>query len=194
MAAEKDRNGEISNQGKCPNCSTTTAAKEHSFDRLAMGLADVTLSRRKALRMLGGALVGAVLASGRGAALADTQCKPLSKKCNNNTQCCSGNCIENPQGGGKVCGCAAGSELCGGQCLAMCPPNAQRDPQLCECVCPSGFGLCASGSTPGSTLNCCESGTQQCCKGECYPFCPEGEVRNGFTCQCEAACVGAECD
>src|ERR671920_518851 len=142
MAVEKDQNGEISNQRKCPDCNSS-AAREHSFDQLAMGLAGGTLSRRKALRILGGAFVGAVLASGRGAALADTRCKPLLKKCNNNTQCCSGNCIENPQGSGKVCGCAAGSELCGGQCLAMCPPNAQRDPQLCECVCPSGFGLCA---------------------------------------------------
>lgn len=106
MAAEKDQNGEISNQGKCPECSSS-AAREHSFDQLAMGLADGTLSRRKALRILGGALVGAVLASGRGAALADTRCKPLLKKCNNNTQCCSGNCIENPprqRQGLRMCG------------------------------------------------------------------------------------------
>ena len=41
----------------------------HSLDDLAKGLAGGTISRRKALRLMGGVLVGTVVASVRGIAL-----------------------------------------------------------------------------------------------------------------------------
>jgi hypothetical protein len=45
-------------------------SKVHSFDDLAMGLAEGTLSRRKALRLMGAALAGGMLASVPGVAWA----------------------------------------------------------------------------------------------------------------------------
>ena len=78
----KGSNGEGTTQTGCTDCATT--ARGSSFDELAKGLASGTISRGRVLKMLGAALVGAMLASGRGAALADNQCKPHLKKCNNN--------------------------------------------------------------------------------------------------------------
>jgi hypothetical protein len=67
---------------------------ESSFDELTRGLASGTLSRRKALRMIGAVLVGGTLASlGIGEAAADPPgCKRNGKKCKKNSQCCSGTC------------------------------------------------------------------------------------------------------
>ena len=65
-----DLDGEVvSTQEECPECSTTTT-RERSFDELAKGLANGKLSRRKALGMLGGAVMGSVLASVPGIAWA----------------------------------------------------------------------------------------------------------------------------
>jgi hypothetical protein len=71
----------------------------HSFDELARGLASGTLSRGKALKVMGAALVGGALGSLGGVASADQgdqgeneECKPEGKKCKNNHQCCSGKC------------------------------------------------------------------------------------------------------
>jgi hypothetical protein len=44
--------------------------EEHSFDELARGLASGSVSRRKALRLMGAALLGSTLASIPGVALA----------------------------------------------------------------------------------------------------------------------------
>ena len=62
MSAE-DRNGERS-----PSVNTTKV--DHSLDDLAKGLANGDVSRRKALRLIGGALLGGVWASIPGVALA----------------------------------------------------------------------------------------------------------------------------
>lgn len=71
MAAE-DQNGESSTR------QDTT--REHFLDDLAKGLVSGTLSRRRALRLIGGAIAGAALASFPGVAWAKKkQKKP--KKC-----------------------------------------------------------------------------------------------------------------
>jgi Dictyostelium (slime mold) repeat len=64
----------------------------HSFDELARGLASGSISRGRALRLMGAALVGGVLGSLGGVAAADEECKPLDKKCRKDAQCCSGKC------------------------------------------------------------------------------------------------------
>jgi hypothetical protein len=66
------------------------AREEGFFDELARGLADGTLTRGKALRLMGSALVGGTLASlGIGEAGADPPgCKRLGKNCTRDTQCC----------------------------------------------------------------------------------------------------------
>jgi hypothetical protein len=65
-------------------------ARERSFDELARGLASGSISRGRALRLMGAALVGGSLASIPGIAWAKP--KPAGGKCNHNHQCESGNC------------------------------------------------------------------------------------------------------
>ena len=68
-------------------------AEDGFFDDLARGLADGSLTRGKALRLIGAAVVGGSLGSlGIGEAGADNLCKPNGKKCNSDNQCCSGTC------------------------------------------------------------------------------------------------------
>jgi hypothetical protein len=66
------------------------AREESFFDELARGLADGSVTRGKALRLMGAALLGGTLASlGIGEAAADPPgCKRLGKNCTRDTQCC----------------------------------------------------------------------------------------------------------
>src|SRR5215216_398264 len=66
------------------------AREEGFFDELARGLADGSITRGKALRLMGAALVGGTLASlGIGEAGADPPgCKRAGKHCTRDTQCC----------------------------------------------------------------------------------------------------------
>ena len=57
MAAE-DRNGEVTTQGECTDCTK----RERSFDALAWGLANGGSSRGQALCLLGRSLLGCALA------------------------------------------------------------------------------------------------------------------------------------
>jgi hypothetical protein len=77
-------------------------------DELARGLASGALSRRKALRLMGAALVGGTLASlgGIGEAAADPPgCKRNGKHCKKDTQCCSGDCSSSGTCVGDGVGC-----------------------------------------------------------------------------------------
>src|ERR1051325_5284642 len=68
--------------------------EEGFFDDLARGLADGSITRGRALRLMGAALVGGALGSlGIGKASADPPgCKRNGKNCTRDEQCCSGNC------------------------------------------------------------------------------------------------------
>ena len=78
-------------------------ARERSFDDLARELASGSISRRRALRLMGAALVGGTLGSlGIGEAGAAPRCKREGKRCKNGTQCCSGNCVD------RTCSCDLG--------------------------------------------------------------------------------------
>src|SRR5215213_4455284 len=116
-----------------------------SFDELAKGLANGTLSRGKAIRLVGGALLGAALGSIPGVAWAD-DCRRLGRECRRDSQCCSKNCVR--RGDDKVCGCPEGKTACNDRCV-----NLQRNENHCgECFnrCPEGQecvdGVC--GGTP----------------------------------------------
>jgi hypothetical protein len=128
--------------------------RESSFDELSRGLASGNLSRGKALKLMGAALVGGTLASlGIGEAAADDECKPTGKKCRKNAQCCSGNCVNS-----TCAACPSGSTLLGSTCC----PNAR---------------VCGS----GTSLTCCPEG-QECDDefGACLP--PPGPNRVVCTC------------
>src|SRR5215212_1147028 len=107
------------------------ATEEHSFDELARGLANGTVSRQQALKLLGGAVLGGVLASIPGMAWAHH--KPGHRV---------------PAGQAKQC---YPDILCDGLCY-----NSNADP--CNCggcgiVCAPGQ-CCIAGGCVGSGSSC----------------------------------------
>ena len=141
---------------------------ERSLDELAKGLATGTLSRGKALRWMGGALLGAALASFPGVAWAN-DCRRLGRECRRDSQCCSGNCVS--RGDDKVCACPQGQTLCkkpGGEGRCV---NLQANERHC-----------------GSCFNRCAEG-EQCVSGACTPTC----AQNGATCTEGTQCCSGNC-
>jgi hypothetical protein len=145
------------------------------FDELASGLASGSISRRKALRLMGAALVGGTLGSLGGVAAAD-DCKRNGKACKKNSQCCSGNCVN-----GTCSACPAGSvELSNGTCAKPCTtPYTNCAGERCYCV-PSDTGGSYCG-TPGIVLP----------SGPCSSFsnpCPSGQFCQDVTGGCFIPC------
>ena len=100
------------------------------FDELASGLASGSISRRKALRLMGAALVGGTLASIPGIAGAAPK-----QKCTSDTDCPSGGvCVT--KGGNSFCACLFGG----------CAPHCNACAQI-----PREFGnfVCVRTSNPG---------------------------------------------
>jgi hypothetical protein len=126
-------------------------ARERAFDALATEMASGSISRGKALKLMGAALVGGTLASlGIGEAAADNECKPVNKKCRKNHQCCSGKC----EGGtcaclpdhhptlGIISPCTSGTQCCSGFCSGgFC---VGRNSILCVCQTGGTFATCTS--------------------------------------------------
>jgi hypothetical protein len=116
------------------------------FDELARALASGSLSRRKALRLMGAALVGGALASIPGNAWAKPN-KPAGAKCNHDKQCASGQCVDTRVG--RVCG--GGGPVC---------PDC---PQQCACATDllSSEPVCVniiSAVRPGDNCSVCVGG------------------------------------
>jgi hypothetical protein len=110
-----------------------------SFDELAVGLSSGTLSRSKALKLMGAALVGGTLASlGIGEASAVPRCKPAGKRCKNGTQCCSGQCVD------RVCGEVAPPPICTPPC---------QEGSVCTAG-PGGVPTCQPRCTPSCRREC----------------------------------------
>ena len=86
-------------------------ARERSFDELARGLANGSISRGKALRLMGAALVGGVLASMPGTAEAARftcptgfhKCKGMSSCCVEGRACCGTKSVPACCAEGDVC-------------------------------------------------------------------------------------------
>ena len=169
--------------------------RERSFDELTRALASGSISRRKALRLMGAALVGGTLASVGigGVAGADPPgCKRNGKRCTKNRSCCSENC----EGGtcAAACGangatCNSGSDCCSGlvckgptgqgTCVESCiPPNAIRcDPFNPTAACgPGGPGGCSCSLEGPSRQNYCvlNATVSQECTSSCD--CPTGQL------------------
>ena len=130
--------------------------RDHSFDELTRGLASGTLSRRKALRLMGAALVGGALASIPGIALAKPN-KPEGAKCKHDKQCASGNCSSSgtcapcvSDGGACTANGQCCSKLCrpdrfgGGVCAAVPPTCSPPCPADCGCFFTPDGTTCAS--------------------------------------------------
>lgn len=125
--------------------------EEHSFDGLAKGLASGAITRRQALRGIGFALFGGVLASIPGLAWA----KPKPGKCTKNDHCPPGqNCVNGTcspaQPGACVRDrdCASPEDLC---CNGVCT-NVVFDRNncgACGTVCPEGY-ICQGSCIPSA--------------------------------------------
>ena len=154
-------------------------AREHSFDELARGLASGEVSRSKALRLMGAALVGGTLASllgiGEAAAAppAPRGCKRDGKKCKESSQCCSGNCE-------------------GGTCaVAQCIPfteSCTADTQCCSGICGGILGSVCSPCRPNGSS--CAAG-EPCCNGSCVNGICCRTV--GSTCTTDTECCTGNC-
>jgi hypothetical protein len=166
-----------------------TEPTERSFDELAKGLASGTVSRGKALRWMGGALVGAALASMPGMAWAEggrcptgqtrcndrcvnlqtnrNHCGSCRNRCRSTQICCKGNCV-NPQTNARHCGA----------CLNRCPEGEECVAGVCqgEGGCPDSRPECGT----GTSARCCPS-NQGCLNGTCVDFCSE-ELQCCCTC------------
>jgi hypothetical protein len=138
------------------------AREESFFDDLARGLADGSLTRGKAIRLMGAAVVGGTLGSlGIREAGAD-QCKRTEKACKKNSQCCSGNCS-----GGTCSACPTGRvELSNGTCVIERDPNACFCPENCFCR----FKQDPAGSR---RVFCASAETNTTCNG--HSDCPVGQ-------------------
>jgi hypothetical protein len=181
---------------------------ESSVDELAKGLASGTISRRQAVRWMGGALLGSVLAILPGVE-AFAAPKPPKGRCPAGFVNCRGTCVKiesNPSHcGGCFTQCSPDEVCTNGQCCAperICG-GSQRcgaDESCCDCgdgspvCCPSGT-YCA-GCGPTSAI-CCPF-DQTLCGGQCVsPDCPEGQRFDFCSCQCvpNGQCIeGGHCD
>jgi len=113
------------------NHESRYTSRENSFDQLAKGLASGTVSRRKALRLMGAALVGGALASIP--AIAWTKPKPAGtckkdKECPSPEDlCCNGVCtnVVFDRNNCGACGnrCEAGEGCCGQSCVPLNTPQ-----------------------------------------------------------------------
>src|SRR5688500_2504247 len=129
-------------------------ARERSFDELTRGLASGTLSRRRALRLMGAALVGGTLASlGIGEAAADPPgCKRKGKNCKRDTQCCSGVCSN-----GTCATCPADRVLINDTCVKICAGSED---------CAGGRCLCAVSHTNIAVSYCAAFGGGSSCAND----------------------------
>jgi hypothetical protein len=147
------------------------AREKNSFDELAKGLATGTLTRVQALKLLGGAVLGAMLVplfpERASADHSDEDgCQGLSKPCG--STCCgvAEECCD-----GVVC-CDPGKDCCAGAC--------------CEVgkVCVGGYCACAPGTTECGS-DCCDPATEICGEdGRCHnQFCESCQAEGGNCCQ-----------
>jgi hypothetical protein len=166
-------------------------ARERSFDELARGLASGSISRGKALKLMGAALVGGTLGSlGMGGIAAADDCKRRGKACKKDRQCCSGNCS------GGTCACPVGTTLCGGNCVsttcsegfAFDPATCQCAPKLLYCVCSSGdaFYQCSTNEFTGEVDPCSPANRYYACFGGCVPS-------GGFPDVDRSTCIDSPC-
>jgi hypothetical protein len=159
------------------------AREDGFFDDLARGLADGSLTRGKALRLMGAALVGGALGSvGIGEASADPPgCKRNGKNCTRDTQCCSGNCSS---GSCQAKTTTTTTSTSTSTTSTTTSTTSTSTTPMCQ---PNG-GTCSPDGTPCCSGNCsngfcCASGHVGLSNGTCAKPCDTGgECNVGCLC------------
>jgi CXCXC repeat protein len=148
-----------------------------SFDELTKSLSQTT-SRRQALKLVAGAVGGAILAMIPGAAtlaIAPGRCRNNGSPCRQAIECCSAYCDPISE----QCACTPGSIVCpsSGDCVPGCQPSEVFNPETCECQCVGFAGTpCATNSDCCAGFHCQpvgKGGSRVCQSGECVnpPIC-----------------------
>ena len=161
------------------------ASEEIFFDDLARGLVDGTLTRGKAIRLMGAALVGGALASfpgtawaakggGGGKSACAKYCKTLYPGDNAAQETCTS---QGTKGTGPCFACGGP-----GNPAPTCSTNETLNTTTCQCeACtpgtscgPGGVGTCrANGSGAGTTCSCdgsCAASCSECSASQvCIP-------------------------
>jgi hypothetical protein len=185
------------------------AREESFFDDLARGLADGSLSRGKALRLMGAALVGGTLGSlGIGEAAGDPPgCKRNGKHCTRPDQCCSLNCSSgscqtqttttttssttSSTTSTSTSTTSTSTSTTSTSTTPMCLQNGgdcSGDTDCCSGNCVNGTcAACPAGTTPCDT-QCCQTGAT-CVNGTCCPNARVCTIGTSVTCCPE----GQEC-
>jgi Stigma-specific protein, Stig1 len=154
--------------------------EESFFDELARGLADGSVTRAKAIRLMGGALVGAALASVPGVAWANDRCSEGQTRCGDR-------CV-NLQTNERHCGscrnrCASTQTCCGGRCVNLkrserhcgsCSNRCAEGQECVEGVCSGGEPICTPSCPEGEVCTQGQPGTVPFCDPICTPSCLEG--------------------
>jgi hypothetical protein len=148
------------------------------FDRLTCRLAQLG-SRRAAL---GSVLAGSLTALGLAEADAKKKHKKKRKKDRSAPPpsppaplACPVPCVGGTCSSG-ACVCPLNTELCNGNCVALCTPGAIRNPTSCSC-CVVNNTLCPA--------------LYPCCSGDCDVICV-GQM-NGTPCSFNAQCASEAC-
>jgi hypothetical protein len=163
----------------------TAKAREHSFDELTRGLASGSISRRKAIRLMGAALVGGTLASFPGGAWA---AKGGRSSCAKFCQSLFGaNTPEEAE-------CVSAARTGQGPCFT-CTTETGCGPNFTKPTCSEGPYSCDRCSCCTSIAGSCGS-NGECCSGNCSNgfCCASGRVglSNGtcaIPCRSPAACT-----
>ena len=178
---------------------------DERFDDLARSLAH-GVSRREALRKIGGTLLGAALASlvpgtteaapgGGGGGPSPGRCGLPGQPCKFNSQCCPGTVCLNGS-----CACGFGSTLCQGQCLSNCPNGQIRNPNTCDCEFPDGSrpnfsndpNNCGTCGSVCDDNNVCTTNT--CVNGGCVHISIAGCCTGDAQCNDNTICTTDTCD
>jgi Stigma-specific protein, Stig1 len=194
-----------------------------SFDELARALASGTLSRGKALRLMGGLLVGGALGSLPGVAWADDDrcpqgqtrcgercvtlrfnerhCGSCRNRCTSTQTCCNGRCV-NLQRNERHCGrcfnrCAEAEQCVDGTCAAACISNG-RGPCTTSDECCSGncdsSGFCLPPTGPNRVDCFCGDGTQVSSCTSLSCSSSDADAIRSFVCNPLCASIGSFTD
>src|SRR5215217_1077485 len=201
MAAEEH------NGGRSPSENPTKV--DRSLDELARDLATSNVSRGRVLKIMGGALLGSVLAAVPGVAWADDdRCSEGQTRCEdrcvnlqkNEHHCgsCSNRCPEGSECVGGECQCPSGTTLCGGNCVPNCPWGETLNPTTCECegglpTCPEPpcCCTCVYRDVTGTQVSTCHAGVANddlACLASCRAETPPpGTTFQGADFRCPAS-------
>jgi hypothetical protein len=180
----------------------------HHFDEMAKALAG-GLTRRQALRKVGGGLAGALLASvglGKASGATPMNCADYCKNFvgiqpgNGNAygQCVS-NCANCIAGGGIACGadgCCTGDEVCTSEmiCALPCVPDGGSCSETSDCC--DELRCCRGANGYGGGGVCVDVSSDPSNCGDCGLECPRGAICSGgrcvFPCGTTADCLAGQ--